>query len=205
MAKIGEKSGTYLRIGTRSAASDSGSDLPMEVAPGIGSRISAAAEDVVTRKSAADVMGVSTDALQRYVREENQPTFAAIARLCAASGRSLAWMASGHEPPDAAGAGPLEASHDLSEQHLTVALELADNALASIDRWLPRPQYALFVRLLYQGIANGLPNAQITQLASALANSMARGGRNDSESGVGESGPGGAGGSGSKAPGQGDW
>lgn len=95
MPKISDKSGSYGRIGTAEASSDSGSDSPVGIAPGIGTRISAVASRLENRKSAADVMGVSTDSLQRYIREDVQPTFEAVARLCLATGTSLAWMATG--------------------------------------------------------------------------------------------------------------
>lgn len=62
---------------------------------GIGRRIAAVVEAVGTRKYASELMGVSTDALQRYLRDENKPPFEAVARLCRAANVSLEWIAEG--------------------------------------------------------------------------------------------------------------
>ncbi|ULU26632.1 Helix-turn-helix regulator [Dyella terrae] len=40
-------------------------------------------------------MGVSPDALQRYIRDDNNPTFDAVAKLCHAGNVSLVWLATG--------------------------------------------------------------------------------------------------------------
>ena len=66
--------------------------------PGIGTRISAAAEQIGTRKSAAGAAGVSSDSLQRYIREEVEPTFSAVAGLAHAAGVNLEWLATGEGP-----------------------------------------------------------------------------------------------------------
>lgn len=63
---------------------------------GIGRRIAAVVEAVGTRKFAAELMGVSTDALQRYIRDENKPTLEAVARLCLAANVSLEWVVTGN-------------------------------------------------------------------------------------------------------------
>jgi DNA-binding phage protein len=51
-----------------------------------------------TRKEAADIAGVSLDAVIRYLRGENQPSFMAISRLCEASGISMHWLYNGEGP-----------------------------------------------------------------------------------------------------------
>lgn len=68
------------------------SPIPAE---GIGRRIAALVEAVGTRKYAAELMGVSTDALQRYLRDENKPTFEAVGRLCRAANVSMEWVIEG--------------------------------------------------------------------------------------------------------------
>lgn len=65
------------------------------VGAGIGTRIGEAANALGDRKSAAGVMGVSVDQLQRYIREENQAPFLAIAKLAITSGYSMTWLATG--------------------------------------------------------------------------------------------------------------
>lgn len=196
--KLTEKSGSYAAIGTGGGPSEPRSDL----APGIGTRISAAADTLKSRKRAAEVMEVSTDSLQRYIREEVQAPFAAVARLALATNYSLEWLATGLEafraPPDDA------ASQELSEAHLTIALELTDRAIGT--GWLPRPLYAKLLRLIYDGIRRGLPMAEVADIAAASARKLAQGGVEDGgEQGLGGTGGGGAGGSPPKLPGQGDW
>jgi len=60
-----------------------------------GRRISEAAKVLGTRKSAAQVMGCSTDSLARYIRGDVEPPFSAMKRLAAASGKTLEWIAFG--------------------------------------------------------------------------------------------------------------
>lgn len=68
------------------------------LAPGIGTRISAAAEQIGKRKAAAGAAGVSSDSLQRYIREEVEPTFSAVAGLAHAANVNLEWLATGEGP-----------------------------------------------------------------------------------------------------------
>jgi len=62
---------------------------------GIGRRIAAIVDALGTRRFAAETMGVSPDALQRYMRDENNHTFDAVARLCLAANVSMEWLATG--------------------------------------------------------------------------------------------------------------
>lgn len=108
-------------------------------------------------------MGVSTDSLQRYIREEVQAPFAAVARLSLASGKSLAWLATGREAVQTAAVG---ASQDLSEEALSIALEITDDIIrterdAGRAGFVPRSRYARLVRLMYQGVTRGLPVADV--------------------------------------------
>lgn len=48
-----------------------------------------------TRRNAAEIGGVSLDAVIRYLRGENQPGFMVVSRLTEASGISMRWLASG--------------------------------------------------------------------------------------------------------------
>ena len=66
-------------------------------AEGLGQRIAEAAANLGARKDAAAVMGVSTDALARYIRGENQPGFATVAALARASCTPLSWLAYGED------------------------------------------------------------------------------------------------------------
>lgn len=61
-------------------------------------RLRVVADALGTRREAAETGGVSLDAIIRYLRGENQPSFAIVARLCDASGFSMHWLASGIGP-----------------------------------------------------------------------------------------------------------
>src|SRR5438477_10479912 len=92
--KIGEKSPPYERKGT----GRSGSDLVPIPAAGIGTRISEAARQLGVRKNAAEAIGISNAALQRYVSEENTPPVDVVARLCAMAGVRLEWLVYARDP-----------------------------------------------------------------------------------------------------------
>jgi DNA-binding phage protein len=51
-----------------------------------------------TRKTAAEIAGVSLDAIIRYLRGENQPSFMAISRLSESAGVSMHWLYNGEGP-----------------------------------------------------------------------------------------------------------
>jgi hypothetical protein len=188
-----EKTISYTGIGTGSPSSDS---VPIP-AVGIGTIISALSDALGSRKNAAAAMGVSTDSLQRYIREENMPPFDAAARLCAAAGVRMEWLATGMGP-QAAAAGVREpaagygASQDLSVEHLTIAHELADEVLRGL--WLPRRAYAELVALVYNALVQGLPFAQVLEMARPAARQRAGEGAGDGgEQGLDGPGPSGVG------------
>ncbi len=54
-----------------------------------------------TRKEAADIAGVSLDAIIRYLRGENQPSFMAISRISESAGISMHWLFNGEGPMEA--------------------------------------------------------------------------------------------------------
>lgn len=164
-------------------------------APGIGTRISAACERIGTRKFAASEMGISVDSLARYIREENMPPFDVVARLCAAAGVSMEWLATGDEsakPLQDKALGESEAapaaSQSVRTEDLTLAVQLAEEALEG--RRLEPADYAQLVMLIHSALVNGLPSAQVL----AFARPASRGLRGkDDGSAVGGSGQGAAG------------
>lgn len=128
MTKISENPGTYGRIGT----ADSGTDAVPIPSPGIGTRIGAVAELIGTRKSAASAGGVSADALQRYIREENAAPFEVLARLCAAAGASLDWLSTGKGAmrlTDRAHQVPASQDRRPDPETLKAAVEVLERAL----------------------------------------------------------------------------
>lgn len=62
---------------------------------GIGTRIEAVADLYPSRKQAAQTAGVALSTLQRWLAEEGMPAFDSLARLAAAKGVSLDWVATG--------------------------------------------------------------------------------------------------------------
>jgi hypothetical protein len=151
------------------------------------------------RTDAAKVIDVSVATLQRYIREENMPPFDAAARLCAAAGVRMEWLATGMGPQAAAAAAGVRepaagygASQDLSVEHLTIAHELADEVLRGL--WLPRRAYAELVALVYNALVQGLPFAQVLEMARPAARQRAGEGAGDGgEQGLDGPGPSGVG------------
>ncbi len=107
-------------------------------------------------------MGVSTDALQRYIREENMPPFDAAVRLCKAAGVRLEWLASGEGEmrvgADARGAGT---ASTLSRDSLVAAIALADETLAPRRHALTSQKYADLLALTYELLEAGVPSTKV--------------------------------------------
>ncbi len=66
------------------------------LATGMGSRLAQIADVIGDRKAAAEAAGVSVASLQRYLAEEVEPPFSAVARLALAARASIDWVATGH-------------------------------------------------------------------------------------------------------------
>lgn len=161
-------------IGTGEAGSDS---VPIR-APGIGTRISDLAEVIGGRPFAAHVMRVSPATLQRYVSEKNMPPFDVAARLCRAAKARMEWLATGegdmYEPPQMVREPTPEwprygddASHPVRRTELTVALQLAAEALG--EKELPAGKHAALVSLIYELLVEGLPEAKVLRFARDFA------------------------------------
>jgi transcriptional regulator with XRE-family HTH domain len=163
MIKNNDKSGSY---DESDAATANRTERPIP-SPGIGRRISEAADRLGTRTSAYKVMGVSSAALQRYIKEENSPPFDALARLCVATSVSLDWLATGEGEvlTEARQAAPLQSSQPLRRQDLTLALQLAAEALG--NKVLPLEKHAELVMLLYELLEEGVPQAKVLRFARA--------------------------------------
>lgn len=147
------------------------------LAAGIGARIGRAADAIGTRESAARAIGVSPAALQRYVREANNPPFDALARLCLQSGFRMEWLATGTGPEQVAAAAPAPARYSSapttgsrggvaesspSRQH---AADMARAALLRSDGTAPSPdRFALALDLVDEAIGPAEAHA-----ASSLA------------------------------------
>lgn len=86
-------------------------------------RLRMIADALGTRREAAEIGGVSLDAVIRYLRGENQPGFLIISRMCEAAGYSMHWLATGK--------GPMTLSERQSTQ-----------GLAALSRGLPVTGFA---------------------------------------------------------------
>lgn len=150
------------------------------------------------RSSQADFsasVGIAKNTLGNYERGEREIGAVALIGLMAL-GWSADWLLSGEGPQRRSGAGlgvvenvdnGQSPSQPLSDEALTIALELADKALGG--GYLPRPRYAKLVRLLYEGITQGLPFAQVLQFGQKASAAMANGDEvNDGEQGLGQPG-----------------
>lgn len=164
MGKIRDKSASY---GESDIAGSNRTLRPIP-APGIGHRIGQVASELGTRTSAYVVMDVSSAALQRYIKEENEPPFAALARLCGAAGVSLDWLATGdgdmRRSSETAAPG---ASQMVRQDVLMMSLQLATEALG--DKELPPAKHAELVSLIYELLVQGLPEATVLRFARAAA------------------------------------
>lgn len=124
-------------------------------APGIGRRIGMAAGLLGTRRYASDIACISSAALQRYIKEENAPTFDVAARLCAAADVRLDWLATGDGPMGISDAAESAkgSSPALSEAKLAEALATIDQALAMARRRATPEVRARLTVMAYQLLA----------------------------------------------------
>jgi len=112
----------------------------------LGTRIGESAELLQSRTNAAQAMKVSVDSLQRYIRGTTEPTFGAIARLAAATGTSLEWLASGRGARFAEGK-PVGAFDPALMQEV---IEIVEQLLAEHRRVLPPTKKAELLVTLYE-------------------------------------------------------
>lgn len=124
---------------------------------GIGQRIGEAAAALGTRTSAYTVMGVSSAALQRYIKEENVPPFDAIARLCLAAGVRLDWMATGEGVMKVSKTAPDEGSQvpRLNVGTLRAAVEVLERVLTEVDATTDAAGRAELVVAIYELLEQG--------------------------------------------------
>lgn len=96
------------------------------LAPEIGTRIGKVADLVGGRRQGAEAAGVSIASLQRYIAEEVEPTFSAIAGLAKAGKVRLDWLAFDEQPM-------------LKDQSLPVApldLKLLEDIIFEVEDYL---------------------------------------------------------------------
>lgn len=89
------------------------------------------------------------------------------------------WLLTGEgsERLGGATAGDKDASQDLSPEHLSIALELTEEAMRG--KWLPKREYAEVVAGIYAMLTQGLPYADILELTRSPAETKAKQGAGD--------------------------
>lgn len=108
-----------------------------------------------------EVMGVAQRTYASYERNERIPDALALVPL-AREGWNINWLLSGEGAERQEASAPLRGSQDLSEEGLTIALEITDDIVRSEGAtYVPRVLYARLLRLMYQGVTQGLPVAEI--------------------------------------------
>lgn len=120
----------------------------------------------VGREEMAAHLGVKLRAYTNYLAGISSPDADGIG-FVVGEGWNANWLLTGEGPEllselqvaeDPAGYG----SQDLSEEQLTIALEITDDIIREEGaRYVPRILYARLLRLMYQGVARGLPMAEI--------------------------------------------
>ena len=182
------------RTGIR--ASDSASDSsrtqmtgPADVmAKGVGMRL-AHTRGSATQGDYATHLGVHVNTYSRWERGERGPDSHAMT-LMAIDGWNITWLLTGEGPErwKDLETSAFSASHDLSEEHLSIAMQLADKKIHAERRNPSYDQYARFVALIYEGISKGLPEADIFDIRPGERKPVRRQKDDDSEDGVGSKG-----------------
>lgn len=127
-----------------------------------------------TQKYFAEFLRVATGTYQNYERGARSPD-AAVLECLVELGWNANWILTGEGPEllkdaQAPEGGAGIASHDVSEEALTIALEITDDIIQGEGaRYVPRTLYARLLRLMYQGVTQGLPMAEVRDLGGAAA------------------------------------
>lgn len=146
----------------------------------LGRRLSAVIDVLGQRQKAAKIAERSTDQLAKYARGAVEPPFLPLARLCAAAGVRMDWLAwekgpmleplpgvgSAQRPAKGAKVAetaPQSGSQPVRYDVLTVSIQLAEEALDG--RVLPTEKRAELVGLIYEMLEEGLPNAKVLRFA----------------------------------------
>lgn len=145
-------------------------------------------------------IGVHKNTLGHYERGTREVGADAL-RSLVYQGWNANWILTGEgaerlaDPSKVSEPGAGYASQDLSEANLNVALEYTDDIIrATRATYVPRSLYAKLLRLMYQGVTQGLPVAEIHDIGQQLVRAVisGTGERSDgSESGLDGTGTGG--------------
>lgn len=116
----------------------------------LGERIAELAGLLGTRKKAAEIAGISTDQLARYIGTQSQPTFTPIARMAERAGVRLDWVWSGAGPKYLHAAKEDSGDYGLTDTHLLEqAVAAVEAALADVEHRLPPERKAELITAIY--------------------------------------------------------
>lgn len=158
-------------------------------------------ESRMSQKGMAAAVEVAEKTWQNYEQDKRAPD-ATVLKALFHLGWSPTWVLLGFEAAGEPSSG--QASQELSGESFMVAFELTEEALR--DRWLPKNRFFDLMKLVHDGISQGLPYAEVLDFARSAASELAKERKEDGgKQGVGGSGSGGAGGGSAPLPGQGEW
>lgn len=127
--------------------------IPIHV-KGIGTRISAVCKTLGSRKDAAEAAGVSTDTLQRYIREDVQPSIGPIVALAYTANVSLDWLSTGK--------GSMHPEAQSPVRDLEKDLDVLEELIKEVEGWIQDAEVtidpskkAVLYRLLYEEALEG--------------------------------------------------
>ena len=183
-----------MTVEVRNALRTSAAESPKpELAP-IGGRLAEVrADSGLSQKGFARDLGVPDKTYSRWERGVREISAEGLSTL-AARGWNLNWLLTGEglsrmirdsyvrEAGVKMNAEMAVASHHVSDEWLTIALELADKVLG--DRWLPKPIYAHLTGLMYERLAGGDSYEKILRYGLTIAEDLFGGTTGAGTSGV---------------------
>lgn len=132
----------------------------------------------------ATLLGVAHRTYASYERNERVPDAELMRALVKNEAVEANWLLTGEGAERIAPTGVREEraeyglkSQDMSVQTLSIALELADEALRGL--WLPRREYAELVAGVYAMLQQGLPYADILELSRPATKKAGKQGYDD--------------------------
>lgn len=106
--------------------------------------------------------GLSQASLLSYLSGDTFPTLDRLAAIAAAAEKPMTWFLGSDED------GPGRASQGLSAEELTIAVQLATEALEQRNGTLPPAKFAELVTIIFELLRDGLPEAKVLRLARAM-------------------------------------
>ena len=138
----------------------------------IGARLGHIRGSGANQRDHAAALGIPLRTYQTFERGEREPDLRILLAL-ADKGWSVHWLLTGQGPERLAdlvamGGGPA-GSQPLKSETLTIALQLASEALEEKGLTLPTPKRAELVVALYELLEEGLPEAKVLRFARTAA------------------------------------